>query len=103
MVWSPHLAGRDPAVWTDPLRFDPDRFTPEAEAARHRTAFLPFSAGPRICIGASFALMEGPLVLATLLRRADFELVDPRGAQAEPSATLRPRGGLPMRVKLRVG
>ena len=77
------------------------RFTPEEEAKRHKLAFLPFGAGPRTCIGNHFAYLEGPLVLATILRRADLELLDPRGAEPEASATLRPKNGIPMRVKLR--
>jgi cytochrome P450 len=100
---SPYVLHRRPDVWTDPERFDPDRFTPEAEAARHKSAFYPFSLGPRTCIGNHFALMEGPLVLATLLRHADFELRDPRGTTADPQATLRPKGGIAVRIKLRAG
>ena len=101
VLLAPYALHRRPDVWPDPARFDPARFTPEAESARHRSAYLPFSAGPRTCIGLHFALLEGPLVLASLLRRADFALVDPRGAVPEPVATLRPRGGLPMRLRLR--
>jgi cytochrome P450 len=97
---SPFALHRRPELWPDPDRFDPDRFTPEAEASRHKTAFIPFSAGPRTCIGNTFALMEGPLVLATLLQRADFALVGP-AVEPEPHATLRPKGGIPMRVTLR--
>lgn len=103
VLLAPYALHRRRDVWPDPERFDPDRFTPEAEASRHRTAYVPFSAGPRTCIGLQFALLEGPLVLATLLRRADFELLDPAGAVPEPVATLRPKGGLPMRIHLRAG
>lgn len=98
---SPYVLHRRPELWPNPGRFDPDRFSPEAESARPRGAYFPFSLGPRTCIGNHFALMEGPLVLATLLRRADFELLDPRGAEPDLQATLRPKGGVPMRVKLR--
>lgn len=98
---SPYAMQRRPDLWPDPARFDPDRFTPEAESARPRGAYFPFSLGPRTCIGNHFALMEGPIVLATLLRRADFELLDPRGTEADPQATLRPKGGIFVRVKLR--
>ena len=97
----PYALHRKESLWPDPLRFDPSRFSPEAEAKRHKQAFIPFGAGPRSCIGNHFALLEGPLVLATLLRRADLELLHPRGAEPEPSATLRPKNGLPMRVRLR--
>jgi cytochrome P450 len=98
---SPYTIHRRADLWPDPLRFDPSRFTPEAEEARPRQAFLPFSAGPRVCIGNHFALMEGPLVLATMLQHARFELLSSQPIAPEPSATLRPRGGVPVRVRLR--
>jgi cytochrome P450 len=86
-------------VWPEPDRFDPERFTPEAEQARPREAYLPFSGGPRTCIGNHFALMEGPIVLATLLRRAAFALASDAPVIPEASATLRPKGGIPVRVR----
>lgn len=100
-VVSPFALHRRSDLWEDPSRFDPDRFTPEAEAARPRGSYVPFSLGPRTCIGNHFALMEGPIVLATLLRHADFELLSPAGAEPDPQATLRPKGGIAVRVKLR--
>ncbi len=89
------------AVYPEPDRFDPDRFTAEAEAARHRSAWLPFSAGPRICIGNHFALLEGQLVLAALSHRVAFEAKPGVVVRPAPAATLRPGEGLPMVVRTR--
>ncbi len=98
---SPYALHRKASLWPKPEVFDPDRFTPAEEARRHRTAYVPFSAGPRTCIGNHFALMEGPLVLGTLLHYADFELAATTPIEAEAHATLRPAAGIPMRVRLR--
>jgi cytochrome P450 len=89
-------------LWPEPERFDPERFTPEAEAARPRDAWIPFSDGPRVCIGMHFSMIEAPLVLATLLQRVDFELISHADIPpSHDSATLRPRGGVPVRIKQR--
>jgi cytochrome P450 len=85
-------------AFPDPDRFDPERFTPEREKALPPHAFIPFGAGPRICIGNHFAWMEGQLVLATLAQRLRFELVSNKPVETEPLVTLRPKGGLPVRV-----
>jgi cytochrome P450 len=60
---------RDPALWEDPLRFDPDRFSPERSKGRNRWQYLPFGGGPRACIGDHFAMLEATLALATILRQ----------------------------------
>jgi cytochrome P450 len=101
LLFSPYVVHHRPDVWPDPGRFDPARFTPEAEAARHRTAYIPFGAGPRTCIGNHFALMEGPIVIATLLQRLDLEPAWTSPVVPEGFATLRPSGGVPMRVRRR--
>lgn len=98
---SPYVTHRHPEFWPDPERFDPERFTPEQQAARHKYAFIPFSTGPRMCIGNSFALMEATLALATIARRLRLRLPDGRLPAPEPLVTLRPSGGMPMVPELR--
>ena len=89
---------RHQLLWENPDAFDPSRMTTEAQRARHRYQFLPFGAGPRICIGMGFAQMEAKLILATLLARFWFR---PAGPEPEPAMnlTLRPRGGVKVTVE----
>jgi cytochrome P450 len=84
----------------DPERFDPDRFTPEAEK-QMKTSYVPFGGGPRVCIGNQFALLEGQLVLATLAQRVTFEIASDRAVEPEPLITLRPKHGIPLVVRRR--
>lgn len=87
---------RHHALWSDPDRFDPDRF---ADPARiDRFAFLPFGAGPRICIGAGFAMQEAIIILATLLARHRFAPIAGREPRPEMILTLRPAGGIWLQV-----
>lgn len=74
---STYALHRDPAVWEDPLRFDPGRFLGARGEALHRFQWLPFGAGPRVCLGASFATMSVSLMVATLLQRCKFTPVRP--------------------------
>ncbi len=96
---SPWALHRKASLWPNPLVFDPDRFLPEAEAERHRYAYLPFGAGPRTCIGNHFAYMEAQLALAVLLRR--YRFTSHRDDEPFPEATLRPRHGVPVRITKR--
>lgn len=99
VMTSPWVLHRSARNYPDPLRFDPDRFLPENEASRHRYAYLPFGAGPRICLGNHFSYMEAQLALATIMRRFRFELLGDE--VPEPSATLRPKHGVRVRVSRR--
>jgi cytochrome P450 len=90
VMLSPYLAHRWEEVWPDPLRFDPDRFTPEAIKNRHPFAYFPFSLGPRICIGMQFSLLEARLVLSLILRRFHVEAFEGPEIGCVAAGTLRP-------------
>lgn len=99
---SPHVLHHDPRWWDAPTEFRPERFSKENEKLIPRYAYLPFGGGPRVCIGNSFAQMEGVLLLATIAQRyqlrpspADQEVVP------EPTLTLRPRHQITMRLEKR--
>jgi cytochrome P450 len=103
ILWSAHLTGRDPRAWTDPLRFDPDRFTDLTADQRSLAdiAWVPFGGGARNCIGFALAQMELTLIVARLAQRLD---VDPADAAKPPPVGMvvnRPAGGAPMRVTAR--
>jgi cytochrome P450 len=103
VLTSQWVVHRDPRWFADPLRFDPARWAPEAAAARHRFSYFPFGAGTRVCIGEQFAWTEGVLVLAAVARRWRLRLAagELERVRPEPIVTLRPRGGVRMRVEAR--
>jgi cytochrome P450 len=88
---------RHHALWRDPDAFDPSRFAPGKKLDRF--AYLPFGDGPRICIGASFALQEAVIILATLLARFRFTKIPGRDPKPVMILTLRPQGGVWLRVE----
>lgn len=84
---------RRPELWERPNDFWPDRFLPEHAKERYPFSYLPFSAGPRACIGNRFAMIEGPLVLARLLQRFRFSPAPGRTPGYIWSISMRPKGG----------
>lgn len=94
-VWGMH---RRPDYFPKPLRFDPDRFSPEREAQIPRNAYIPFGSGPRNCIGRGLAMMEGPLILASLAQQVQLELEPATRLKLKFLLTIRPKTPLIMRV-----
>lgn len=92
---------RDPEFWTDPEVFMPERFAPEFEKTRPKNVFLPFGAGPRMCIGNNFAMMEIIMVLAKMVHHFDFSLVPGQEIEPQPMITLRPKNGIRLVLKER--
>ncbi len=87
--------------YPDPDAFRPERMLADAKKQRPRERYLPFGAGPRVCIGSHFALLEGQLALATLVQQARLRQVSPKVVSYDPQVTLRPKGGMPMIVEKR--
>lgn len=85
---------RHPQFWENPEGFDPERFTPDRMKVMHKGQYFPFAGGPRMCIGAGFATLEGQLILSMLARRYRVDVVPGFHVEPEPLITLRPRHGL---------
>jgi cytochrome P450 len=99
---SQFITHRDPRYFPDPLRFNPNRFTPEAKSRRAKFTYFPFGAGFRQCIGESFAWMESVLLLATLAQKWKLTLVPGHSVEPQPLITLRPKYGMRMQVEERM-
>lgn len=97
---SPFITHRDPRLFDDPERFDPERFLGDRAGHIPRFGYLPFSGGPRVCIGNGFALMEAQLVLASIAQRFRLDLLPGHPVELDAAVTLRPRYGMRMRVSL---
>lgn len=99
---SQYLIHTHPQVWEDPEKFDPDRFLPENSMGRSKFAYFPFGAGPRVCIGSGFAMMEMAFVLAMIFRRFDVAITSDRDPVFGNLITLRPNDDIWARVKPRL-
>lgn len=96
--WTLH---RHEAHWRDPASFDPDRFSPEREHEIKPGTYIPFGLGPRICMGAGFAQNEASLIMARLVRRFDFEALDPEKVRPVARLTTRPADQIMLRAHRR--
>jgi cytochrome P450 len=101
VILSPYITQRDARWFSEPERFEPDRWLPERVAERPKFSYFPFGAGPRICIGEPFAWMEGVLLLAAISRRWRLRSVSNEPVKPQALITLRPRGGIAMRIEAR--
>ena len=101
VVIAPYVLHRHRALWADPDAFDPNRFLDGARERIDRFAYLPFGVGPRICIGATFALQEASIVVATVMRHFTLELAPGHAVWPVHRVTVQPSGGLPMIVRRR--
>jgi cytochrome P450 len=98
---APYVLHRHRRLWDAPDAFDPERFLPERRAGIDRFAYLPFGAGPRVCIGQAFALQEATIVLAHAVRAARWDVVEGHDIRPVHRITLRPEGGVPARLRVR--
>lgn len=98
LLISPWVTQRDPRYFEDPQDFVPERWSGDLRRTLPRFAYFPFGGGPRVCIGNRFAMMEAMLLLASITRRFDVERMVEREAGFIPSITMRPKGGLWVRL-----
>jgi cytochrome P450 len=101
VVIIPWVVHRHRRLWHDPDSFDPERFAPEAVAARSRYAYLPFAAGPHVCVGASMAMLQLMVAVAVLARHFRFRLVPGRPIEPTAWTNLRPKDGMWMTLEPR--
>jgi cytochrome P450 len=100
-LFSPYVVQRDPRFFSDPERFDPDRWTSAFKASLPPFAYFPFGGGPRRCIGESFAWMELVLVVATIAQRWTLRLAPGHPVETQPLVTLRAKHGMRMTLERR--
>ncbi len=101
IMMSPYFTHRHPDFWERPLEFDPDRWTPEREAAQHPYAYHPFAVGQRVCIGNNFSLLESHILLALLARKFAPRLKPGFVPRWSMSGTLGTSNGFPMFIERR--
>jgi cytochrome P450 len=101
VVMSQWIMHRNPVYFPDPEKFDPDRWSTDSSQKLPRFAYFPFGGGPRQCIGASFAMMEATLLLASIAQRFHLRSILDHPVVLVPSFTLRPKYGMRMALETR--
>jgi len=99
VIFCPYAIHRLPELWSDPEAFRPERFEAGREEQKNKFAYLPFSAGPRTCIGNSFAMIESQIIMGTLLARFRAQLADPSPIMPKPRVTLRTSRPVELRLE----
>jgi len=99
VMLSPYVLHRNPRIWPNPEAFMPERFSADEVARRDKTTFVPFGGGPRMCIGANFALTELQLLVARTYQRYRLNTLPGFKLNLEPMISLRPVGGVMMQVR----
>lgn len=95
---SPYVTQHQAEYWSEPEKFNPDRFLPENFSKQHRYSYIPFGAGPRQCIGNHFAMMEMQVILAMILQKYHLSLAPGHEVAMDPQITLRPKDGMKMQL-----
>jgi enediyne biosynthesis protein E7 len=101
VIMSPYVMHRSPRLWDRPDEFDPDRFLPANSASRPKFAYFPFGSGPRMCIGANMAMLEAPLIVASVLRRFEVSLPEDQDLTPSPRISLRPKVTIRLQLRAR--
>jgi cytochrome P450 len=101
VIVAPWVLHRHKTLWERPDYFEPQRFMPAQREQIDRFAYLPFGAGPRICIGMGFAMQEAMILLASILRHYRLDIAPGHKVEPVMRITLRPKGGMPMLLRKR--
>lgn len=96
---SPYIVHRHKDYWKNPEAFDPERWETEEVKQMDKYAYFPFAAGPRMCIGNNFALLEADIILTKIIQQFDFSYVGKSEPEIDPTLTLRAKNGMPMQIR----